>query len=80
MSSARRPVELIELQPYPHLLTTEQAAEWLAVSVRTVKNLMIRGQLSYVKVGTATRFDPADLRDFVDRYRRKDRRPVRGIS
>ena len=32
MSAARQPVELIELQTYPHLLTTEEAAEWLAVS------------------------------------------------
>lgn len=80
MSSPRKPVEVIELQPYPHLLTTEQAAEWLAVSVRTVKNLMVRGQLAYVKIGTATRFDPADLRDFIDRYRRKERRALRGVN
>jgi excisionase family DNA binding protein len=33
------------------LLTTEQAADILAVSVRTVKNLMFDGKLAYVKIG-----------------------------
>jgi excisionase family DNA binding protein len=63
-----------------HLLTIEEAAEILAVSVRTMKNLMWHGQLAYVKIGRATRIDPADLDAYVTRNRRKQRRPRPQIS
>lgn len=46
----------------------------LCVSVRTAKNLMSRGELAYVKIGRATRIDPADLDEYVTRSRRKQRR------
>lgn len=47
--------------PPGRLVTTVQAADLLAVSVRTVRNLMHDGKLHYVKVGRATRIDPADV-------------------
>ena len=49
------------------LLTTEQAADVLAVSVRTVKNLMSGGQLAYAKIGRATRIDREDINLYVTR-------------
>jgi excisionase family DNA binding protein len=59
------------------LLTTEQAAMNLGVSVRTVKNLMSDGKLSYVKIGRLTRIDPTDIEIFIARNRRKRRSPRR---
>jgi excisionase family DNA binding protein len=62
------------------LLTTEQTAQLLAVSVRTVKNLVCGGKLAYVKIGRATRFDPDDIDEYILRSRRKERRPFRSIN
>jgi excisionase family DNA binding protein len=63
-----------------HLLTTEQAAEYLGVSARTVKQLMSRGQMPYVKIGRATRLDPGDLDDFIAQNRQKQRHQLRTLS
>ena len=62
------------------LLSTEQAADYLGVSVRTVKHLMSSGQIPYVKIGRATRLDQGDLDDFIARNRRKQRHPMRTLS
>ncbi len=62
------------------LLTTEVAAEYLAVSVRTIKNLLCEGKLPYIKVGRATRIDAVDLDEYIERNRRRNRRPLREIS
>ena len=62
------------------LLTTEQAAEVLAVSVRTVKNLMSGGQLAYVKIGRATRIDREDINLYVTRNGRKQRQSLRRVN
>jgi excisionase family DNA binding protein len=43
------------------LYTTAAAAEYIGVSVRTVKNLISDGRFHYVKIGRATRIDLADL-------------------
>lgn len=47
------------------LLTTQQAAEMLAVSERTLWELTNRGTLPCVRVGRSVRYDPADLRRWV---------------
>ena len=44
------------------LLTPKQAAAWLNVSLRTLYNLPIR----HIKIGALRRYDPADLRMYVD--------------
>ncbi len=59
------------------LLTAEQAAEYLQVSLRTVKNLMSDGQLAYIKVGRATRIHRNDLDEYVIHNRRKQRYGLR---
>ena len=64
----------------PNLLTTEQAAEYLSVSVRTVKQLMSSGRLAYVKIGRATRLDPADLDAFIAQNRQHRKRSARKVS
>ncbi len=48
------------------LLTSREAAESLAVSVRTLRNLQHRGELSPVRIGRSVRFDPGDLRRLID--------------
>lgn len=59
------------------LLTAEQAAEYLQVSLRTVKNLTSNGQLAYIKVGRATRFHRDDIEEYVSHQRRKQRKRLR---
>jgi len=62
------------------LLTTEQAAEVFAVSVRTVKNLISEGALAYVKIGRATRADRSDIDQYIVNNRRKSRQVLRRVN
>jgi excisionase family DNA binding protein len=55
----------------PALLTTNEAADALHVHPRTVQRLVERGQLSAVHLGTAVRFDPADIAELTDRLKRR---------
>jgi excisionase family DNA binding protein len=51
------------------LINLNEVAEKLAVTRRTVENLISRGQLASVKVGRARRVALADLEDYVQRNR-----------
>jgi excisionase family DNA binding protein len=44
-------------------------AAYLAVSDRTIRNWIRRGDLPSYKLGTARRIDPADVEDFLARHR-----------
>ncbi|MGH9130092.1 MAG: helix-turn-helix domain-containing protein [Acidimicrobiales bacterium] len=59
------------------LLSTDQAAQYLNVSVRTVKNLMSDGRIAYVKIGRATRIPVEDLEGYITRNRRKQHHGLR---
>ena len=48
-----------------------EAADALRVHPRTVQRLVERGQLSAVHLGTAVRFDPADIADLTDRLKHR---------
>lgn len=48
------------------LLTGQEAADSLAVSLRTLRTLVERGELLPVRIGRAVRFDEGDLRRWVD--------------
>jgi excisionase family DNA binding protein len=63
-----------ELAP---LLTTDETAEYLHVSARTVKNLLAGGRLAYIKIGRATRIHRQDIERYVARNRRKQRNGLR---
>jgi excisionase family DNA binding protein len=52
--------------PVERLLTKKAAAEILGVCPRTVDNLLARGQLRPVKLGSLVRVDPADLRACIE--------------
>lgn len=51
------------------LLTIEQAAERLSVSVRNIRHQVYRRKIPIVKVGRLVRIDEADLQDYIDRGR-----------
>lgn len=63
-------------EPAP-LLTTDQTAEYLHVSARTVKNLLADGRLAYIKIGRATRIQRQDIDGYIARNRRKQRNGLR---
>ncbi|HET9060006.1 MAG TPA: helix-turn-helix domain-containing protein [Acidimicrobiales bacterium] len=60
--------------PVAGLLDVRAAAEYLSVSVRTVKNLLSEGKLPYVKIGRATRLTAVDLDSYISQNRRRNRR------
>jgi excisionase family DNA binding protein len=49
--------------------TERSLAAYLAVSDRTIRNWIRRGELSSYKLGAARRIDPADVEDFLARHR-----------
>lgn len=53
----------------PSFYTERTLADFLAVSDRTVRNWIRRGELPSYKLGAARRIDPADVEDFLTRHR-----------
>jgi excisionase family DNA binding protein len=49
--------------------TERTLADFLAVSDRTIRNWIRRGELPSYKLGAARRIDPADVEDFLSRHR-----------
>jgi excisionase family DNA binding protein len=60
--------------PERRLLALDEAAEYLGIRPRTLEKLAHDGQMPYVKLGRATRYNLADLDAYVDRNRRRNRR------
>lgn len=57
-----------EFQPAPvPLLTVSDAAFLLAVSVKTIRRLIERGELPSVRIGRAIRIRPVDLQALIER-------------
>lgn len=52
------------------LLTLREAAALLSVSERTVWQLGADGQIPQVRIGRAVRYDPADLRRWIEKQKR----------
>ena len=61
------PPAVDETQPAAGLLTTNETAALLHVHPRTVQRLVERGQLEAIHLGTAVRFDPADVAALTER-------------
>jgi excisionase family DNA binding protein len=55
--------------PRPTFFTERTLANYLAVSDRTIRNWIHRGQLPSYKLGASRRIDPADMEDFLARHR-----------
>lgn len=57
-------------KPEPPTFFTERTlASYLAVSDRTIRNWIRRGELPSYKLGAARRIDPADVESFLARNR-----------
>lgn len=66
--------KLAETLPAPdRLLGIEQVSEMLDVSDRTIRNLTAKGELGYVKVAGAVKFERAEVERYVA-SRRQSRR------
>jgi excisionase family DNA binding protein len=50
----------------PQLLTIDQLAEQLNVSIRHVRRLVAERRVPYLKVGKFVRFDPAEISTWLD--------------
>lgn len=57
--------------PSPSFFTERTLAAFLAVSDRTVRNWIRRGELASYKIGASRRIDPADVEDFLARRRQE---------
>lgn len=53
----------------PPFFTERTLAAYLAVSDRTIRNWIRRGELPSYKLGAARRIDPADVEDFLAHHR-----------
>jgi excisionase family DNA binding protein len=49
------------------LLTIREAAAHLAISDRSLWTIMQQGHIRCVRIGRSLRFDPADLRRYIER-------------
>lgn len=58
-------VEPPPITPKEQLLTTEEVAEWLNVSVRTVEDWIFDGRLIPLKVGRLNRFPLSRVQEFI---------------
>ena len=50
----------------PQLLTIDQLAEQLGITVRHVHRLIAERRVPYLKVGKLVRFDPAEIAGWLD--------------
>jgi excisionase family DNA binding protein len=60
-------VTMTETYPLPHLLTIEELADHLGVTVRHVRRLIAERRVPFVKVGRFVRFDPAAITAWLGR-------------
>lgn len=62
-----------ETNTAPRLVTVNDAARYLAVSVSTLYGWVYQRRIPFVKVGRALRFEIDDLDNFVERNRTQPR-------
>lgn len=53
----------------PQLLTIDQLADQLGITVRHVRRLIAERRVPYLKVGKVVRFDPAEIAVWLDEGR-----------
>jgi excisionase family DNA binding protein len=53
-------------EPQRPLITVQEAARYLAVSVSTLYGWVWQRRVPFIKIGRALRFDPRDLEAFVE--------------
>jgi excisionase family DNA binding protein len=60
---------MTEISTNPRLLTIDQLAERLGITVRHVRRLVAERRLPYYKVGRLVRFDPAEISQWLQTRR-----------
>jgi excisionase family DNA binding protein len=60
----------------PRLLDITTLAKHLGVNTRHVRRLVAERRIPYIKWGHLIRFDPAEVRQWIDAYRRDPGRPA----
>ena len=56
----------------PMLLTTRQTARMLAISERSLYSLTKAGDLPAVRIGRSVRYDPADIRAWIESAKKSE--------
>ncbi|WP_162241354.1 helix-turn-helix domain-containing protein [Rhizobium sp. Leaf341] len=74
----KKPAEVLQL------LTTKEVATLLAMSTKTLRDLVRNGEIAFIAIGNGTvrqrmAFHPRDIEDFVNRRRMRDA-PVSGAK
>jgi excisionase family DNA binding protein len=59
--------------PLPQLLSIDQLADRLGVSIRHIRRLIAERRVPYLKVGWLVRFDPSEIASWLDNTRHPER-------
>jgi excisionase family DNA binding protein len=62
---------MTDISTIPRLLTIDQLAERLGITVRHVRRLVADRKVPYVKVGRLVRFDPDSIKEWLAAARRE---------
>jgi excisionase family DNA binding protein len=57
----------------PQLLTIDQLAKQLGVTIRHIRRLVAERRVPYLKVGRLIRFDPSEVAEWLDEARHPQR-------
>lgn len=60
----------------PRLIDLTTLAQWLGVEPRHVRRLVAERRIPFIKWGHLLRFDPVEIRAWIDEYRRRPGRPA----
>ena len=63
-------------KPSTNLTDTAAVAERLGVEVRHVRRLVAERRIPFIKWGHLIRFDPAEIRQWINDYRRQPGQPA----
>lgn len=61
----------------PLLLTPAQASKTLAISPRKLWSLTASRQIKSLRIGRSVRYDPRDLRDYIEAQKQPQQQSVR---
>jgi len=60
----------------PALLDVTAVAEYLGVGTRHIRRLVLERRIPFIKWGHLVRFDPGEIREWVDRCRQRPDRAI----
>ena len=60
----------------PRLIDLTTLARWFGVEPRHIRRLVAERRVPFIKWGHLLRFDPVEIRSWIDEYRRRPGRPA----